>query len=258
MNSTLRTRIAPTPSGYLHLGNIANFLFVEKLALAAGGRLILRIDDCDSTRTRPEFVEHIFTVLRWLGIQWQEGPCDAADFRKNFSQIARKEHYFLQLKNIGHLTYACECSRKSLESAPCRCREKNLTMQRGVHTMRLRIQNQVLAAEFGDVVLWRKDDGPAYQWASVVDDLEQQVNLIVRGEDLLSSSELQKHIAALLAPEGFRAVRFVHHPLLPGEGGQKLSKSQQAPSVTEWIKGGRTGDDIRRHLAPVLEGWEIP
>ena len=255
--SPMRTRIAPTPSGYLHAGNLANFLFTEKLAKEAGAVVALRIDDCDGTRSRPEFVEHVFETLRWLGISWSEGPCDAKDFYERFSQAKRKEHYFLRLKDIGHLTYACACSRRDLEAAPCRCREKNLELVRGEHTLRLAVKDPVLLAEFGDVVLWRKDDFPAYQWVSVVDDLDMKIDLIVRGEDLRSSSELQKHIAKLLVPGGFGKVRFVHHPLLTDEQGQKLSKSQNATSVVDLMKAGKSPEALRKELLEVIEGWGI-
>lgn len=253
----MRTRIAPTPSGYLHAGNLANFLLIEKLAKERGGSVALRIDDCDGTRARPEFVEHIFEVLSWLGITWSEGPRDTRDFYENFSQAKRKEHYFLRLKDIGHLTYACACSRKDLETAPCRCREKHLELVRGEHTLRLHVQDRVFAAEFGDVVLWRKDDFPAYQWVSVVDDLDMKIDCIVRGEDLRPSSELQKHIAKLLVPGGFGKVEFVHHPLLNDDQGQKLSKSQNATSVVELVRAGEDPAKLRKELLAVIEGWGI-
>jgi glutamyl/glutaminyl-tRNA synthetase len=251
----MRTRLAPTPSGYLHIGNLANFLLIEKLAKEAGGTVALRIDDCDGTRARPEFVQHVFETLRWFGINWSEGPRDSADFYANFSQAKRKEQYFLRLKDIGHLTYACACSRKELEAAPCRCREKNLPLLRGEHTLRLHVQDRVLAAEFGDVVLWRKDDFPAYHWVSVVDDLDMKIDLIVRGEDLRSSSELQRHIAGLLVPVGFKGVRFIHHPLLNDEQGRKLSKSQNATSVVDLVRAGASAEKVRKELIAVIETW---
>lgn len=255
MNAPPLTRLAPTPSGYLHLGNLANFLLTERLAKEAGAAVALRIDDCDGTRARPEFVEHIFETLRWLGIEWSQGPRDAPEFYERFSQVKRKEHYFQRLKDIGHLTYACECSRRDLETRPCPCRKKNLQLVRGTHTLRLQVQNPVLFAEFGDIVLWRKDDGPAYQWVSVVDDLDMKTTLIVRGEDLRSSSELQKHLALLLSKEGFRHVRFVHHPLLSNDAGQKLSKSQDAASVKHLLGDPGAARELRTRLEKVISAW---
>lgn len=253
--ASIRTRIAPTPSGYLHLGNLANFLLTERLAQEGDGVLLLRIDDCDGTRVRAEFVEHIFATLGWLGIEWQEGPRDAADFRARFSQAARKDYYFGRLSALAHFTYACACSRKDMGSGPCDCREKRPTFEPGRHAIRLRVDDPALAREHGDVALWRKDDGPAYQWASVIDDLDAQINLIVRGEDLRGSSELQKYVAKLVQPGGFEHVRFVHHPLLMGDDGKKLAKSQGSASVLEWQRAGASAETVREELASVLCGW---
>ena len=249
-----RTRIAPTPSGYLHLGNIANFLLIERLA--ANGTLALRIDDCDATRARPDYIESIFSTLQWLGIQWHEGPRDSADFAANFSQSNRKAYYFERLQALSCQTYACACSRKEA-SGNCNgtCREKRIPFMAGTHAIRLHITEPALAEKFGDVILWRKDGGPAYQWVSVIDDLDQKMNLIVRGDDLRNSSELQKHLAGLITPEGFSRVRFMHHPLIKGEEGEKLSKSQGAPSVEELKAQGITSAELRRQLEPVIQEW---
>lgn len=256
MRSGVHTRIAPTPSGYLHLGNLANFLLIEKLAQGEGGTIALRIDDCDGTRARPEFVQHIFETLDWLELAWQEGPRSAADFYAQFSQTTRKAYYFQKLDALAPYLYACTCSRRDIEGVYAgTCREKNLPFVPGQTALRLHVNNPELAALFGDVVLWRKDDGPAYQWASVVDDLEAGVNLIVRGEDLRSSTELQRYIAGILRPGGFDGIRFVHHPLLSGEDGKKLSKSQGASSVVELRAAGVGAGELRARLAPHVEKW---
>lgn len=255
--ATLISRLAPTPSGHLHLGNLANFLFIEKLVADAKGQLALRIDDCDGTRARREFVEQIFETLHWLGIHWQHGPKNVDDFYAHFSQVTRKDYYFQKLQALSHLTYACACSRKELEAGECACREKKLEFVPGTHALRLPIENPALAQEFGDVVLWRKDDGPAYHWASVIDDLDAGVDLIVRGEDLRSSSELQKQIAALVKPGGFEGVKFIHHPLLTDAEGNKLSKSQGSLSVQELRSGGATPAALRKKIETVILGWGL-
>lgn len=254
-NQTL-SRLAPTPSGHLHLGNIANFLLIEKLVLGSGGRLLLRIDDCDGTRARREFVEHIFETLSWLGIRWQGGPGSASDFYANYSQVSRKAYYFKRLEALSAHTFACACSRKDLEGeGACACWEKRLPFLPGKHAIRLRVEDQGLARTFGSVVLWRKDDGPAYHWASVVDDLDAKVNLIVRGEDLKDTSELQKYIGALVSPCAFQQVKFIHHPLLTDSFGGKLSKSQGAFSVVDLKKSGLGPLELRGQVNAILAGW---
>lgn len=251
------SRLAPTPSGYLHLGNIANFLLAEKLVAETNGQLLLRIDDCDGTRARREFVEHIFETLSWLGIRWQRGPQGTSDFYANFSQVARKEYYFERLAALSAHTFACACSRRELEGGGCACREKKLSFEPGKHALRLPVDDPALKKEFGNVVLWRKDGGPAYHWASVIDDLDAGVNLIVRGEDLRSSSELQKYIAALASPEGFRGVKFIHHPLITDEAGGKLSKSRGAFSVRGLREGGLGPVELREQVKAILAGWGL-
>lgn len=252
----LRTRIAPTPSGYLHLGNLANFLLIEKLAGEQNATVSLRIDDCDGTRTRREFVDHIFGTLHWLGIRWSEGPKNTEDFYANHSQVARKAHYFERLKALAPYAYACNCSRKDIAGVyQGTCREKHLPFEPGKTAIRLHVNDARLAAEFGDVVLWRKDDGPAYQWVSVVDDLEMGINLIVRGEDLRESSALQAYIAELVQPGGFRGVQMIHHPLLLDETGKKLSKSLGATSVLAIREAGTTPEQLRARIAALTGGW---
>jgi glutamyl/glutaminyl-tRNA synthetase len=254
-STTLTSRLAPTPSGYLHLGNLANFLLIEKLVGEARGELILRIDDCDGTRSRREFVEHIFETLDWLRIGWHKGPKDTDDFYANYSQVTRKDYYFEKLKALEGKTYPCACSRKDLGGEGCDCQQKNLPFELGKHALRLRVENLALKTEFGDVVLWRKDGGPAYHWVSVIDDLDRGVNLVVRGNDLKSSSELQKYIASLVTPAGFQGVKFIHHPLLADEAGGKLSKSQGALSVVDLRKNGATQEEIRSRVEALLTVW---
>ena len=256
ISTPVRTRIAPTPSGYLHLGNLANFLLVEKLARTSAGTVILRIDDCDSTRARPEFVRDIFATLGWLGIEWREGPRDEQDFARSFSQAARKEYYFDRLRALAPHTYACACSRKEAGAVyGGHCRDKGIQFRPGEHALRLRIDDPALATRFGDVVLWRKDGGPAYQWVSVIDDLDQRVNLIVRGQDLADSSDLQKHIAALVVPGGFAGVRFVHHPLLKDPNGEKLAKSQRAPALKDFRDTGISAAELRARVDALIRDW---
>lgn len=253
MSSKFVSRIAPTPSGWLHFGNIANFLLIEKIIKNNDGKLILRIDDCDNTRTRKEFVEHIFLVLKYLGIEYHCGPKNILDFEENFSQTTRASYYFDKLQDIGDRIYACECSRKELGNGiyPGTCREKKIRFIPGEHSLRLRSDS----GKFGDVIVWRKDNGPAYHWVSVIDDLDHQVNLIVRGDDLKESTELQMIMARILSEDGFSKVRFFHHPLLNDSHGEKLSKTNKSASILDLMNKNISADEMRADLAKIVDPW---
>jgi glutamyl/glutaminyl-tRNA synthetase len=134
IDSLFRTRIAPTPSGFLHIGNGASFVATWALARAFDGKIMLRIDDLDAERMRPEYVEDIFQTLDWLGVDWDEGAFSVADFFKNWSQHLRLDAYekiLMNLQNTGDL-YACNCSRKDIKQHstnglyPNTCRPKRI------------------------------------------------------------------------------------------------------------------------------------
>lgn len=236
-------RIAPTPSGFIHLGNEFNFILTWLMIRSLDAKLLLRIDDLDRTRFRPHYLEDIFVRLRELGLDWDMGPQDAKDFDAHYSQTLRIKHYhelLQQLVNLG-LVYACTCSRKdngckcagglqkgSLNPNPnlpwrlltinCSYVDPNLP-QNGV----INYQHQLLKTEHNFVVR-RRDGLPAYQIASLADDLFFGVNLIVRGADLWGSTLNQLYLANLLNEKPFLHCQFVHHPLLL-TGTEKLSKS---------------------------------
>lgn len=269
--SPLRSRIAPTPSGYLHLGNAVNFLITWLLVRQAGGTLKLRIDDADSDRTQPEYIEDIFSQLDWLGITWEEGPSGPEDFLRHYSQCLRRERYreMLDALTATDRLFPCTCSRKTIreESAtglyPGTCRHRREPPD-GEHAIRLTVPAETmvavgdeavaLGALMGDFVLWRRDNQPAYQLASLVDDLDDRITCIVRGVDLLASTAAQLHLAALLGLTGapFRAIAFHHHPLIPGAEGKKLSKSDNALSLHAMRRHGVTPALIYQATARLL------
>lgn len=245
---TIRSRLAPTPSGYLHLGNAVNFIRTWLLVRKAGGRLKLRIDDLDSDRCRPEYIEDIFRQLEWLGLDWDEGPAGPDDFTRYHSQLLRLDRYRdarERLLETGQL-FACTCSRRDIRDLsatgiyPGICRHRK-SRPDSSHALRLEVVEETvigvgrealrLDRVMGDFVVWRRDDLPAYQLASLVDDLDDRINLIVRGEDLLTSTAAQLHLASCLGKAEFARVRFLHHPLLPAADGRKLSKSDDALSL---------------------------
>ncbi|MCF8257653.1 MAG: hypothetical protein K9J06_08875 [Flavobacteriales bacterium] len=243
-----RTRIAPTPSGFLHEGNAFAFLLTAELAKRHGASVLLRIDDLDNDRKRPEYVEDIFLTLEWLEINWQEGPKNAAELESAWSQHHRLHLYeeALTMLREKELVYACGCSRKQLAAfdSPTddahTCRSGNLLLDMPDTAWRLRIPKEVevnfknLNGEtkvllpdelLPDPVVRRRDGIPAYQVASVVDDHHFGIDLIVRGEDLLPSTAVQLFIAQQLGLDDFLNATFHHHPLILDEKGEKWSKS---------------------------------
>ncbi len=265
--SGLRTRIAPTPSGFLHAGNALNFLITHQKAREAGGKILLRIDDLDGERIRTEYVQDIFDSLHWLGIAWDEGPRDLDEFSTHWSQrlrLAEANSMVLTLKDAGHL-YACTCSRKQL--AACLCRERQLPFSTPEAAWRLRVPEpcpvviQVwpqgeteldLYTCLPDPVLRQRGGQPSYQLASLADDVRYGINLVVRGEDLLPSSACQIHIAGLLGLSGFQGTRMVHHPLIQDPEGRKLSKSDGAASLRGMRMAGKPPDVLRTQASELL------
>jgi glutamyl/glutaminyl-tRNA synthetase len=283
------TRFAPTPSGFLHVGNVFSFLITWLIARKSGGRILLRIDDLDRERLRIAYVENIFRTLEWMGLDWDFGPFSVEQFEKKFSQTLRMELYNTSLEKLKDkkAVFACGCSRKALTEGargyPGICLDKRLTLDEPDMAWRLNTSNKrqlLMHATLGGdealslpesqshFIVRRRDGIPAYHLASVVDDDFFSVNTVVRGQDLLESSIAQLYLAKVLDYSGFSNASFVHHALVL-DGGKKLSKSQKSPAVLDefqsdrqklYIKlGGWLGlsaeqsaslDDISRHFSP--------
>lgn len=232
----LVTRFAPTPSGYLHPGNLVNLTLTQWLARTTGGRLLLRIDDFDRDRVRRAYLEDVFRTLEWLDVDIHDGPTGVADFEASWSLPTRMARYLRArdrlMATAGHGVFVCGCSRSGLgPDGRCvaGCATRGLTLAQGRTVLRLRVDDVTSdAAPSGDTVLWRRDDLPAYHLGSVVDDEAAGITAVVRGMDLLASSRLQRHLAALLPAPGFLAADLRHHELLAGVDGAKLSKSAGA------------------------------
>lgn len=246
----LISRIAPTPSGLLHVGNAVNFLITSWIVRENGGRLLLRIDDMDAPRCRDEYLDDIFRSLDWLGIQIDDGPSGTADFKNNFSMRHKTDYYREELVKLTQgdtATYACTCSRKTISAHSSNGRYPGFCLGSGhsllTHDSAMRIHvpqgtrvavgNQSIRLDevMGDFVAWRKDGLPAYQLASVVEDRDAGVNLVVRGSDLLDSSAAQLFLAPGLGADEFTRAAFVHHELIKTATGDKLSKSRGAYSL---------------------------
>lgn len=266
-----RTRIAPTPSGFLHTGNVLSFALTASMARDAGASILLRVDDLDRDRVEPAFLEDIFETLRFLGIPWNEGPVDVGDFEQRWSQLHRMDLYMraLELLRGSGMVYACSCSRAQLASAggdggyPGICRDKGLSLDTPDVNWRLRTEGRVLPAEMRDFVVRKKNGFPAYQLTSVVDDIHFGVDIIARGEDLLPSTLAQMYLSDVLLVAGmaeaavFKKTAFFHHALLTAENGEKLSKSAGSTSIQYLRRQGATPTDIFSLIARSV-GWEEP
>jgi len=239
------SRIAPTPSGFLHAGNAFNFILTWLIVRANNGRLWLRIDDLDADRTREVYVEHVFRVLAWLGLDWDEGPVDVTSFYASHALEHRLWRYEEVKKTLltHPLVYACSCSRKEILTSskeniyPFTCKEKNLALVPYGTALRLHVDASLspeavaVETKMGDFILWRKENLPSYHLASLVDDVHMGTTALVRGEDLALSTLAQRYLAQALGYTSFLQAQCLHHPLLNTPEGKKLSKSQRATPV---------------------------
>ncbi len=250
------SRIAPTPSGFLHIGNVFNFLLTWLQVRSKNGKLYLRIDDLDESRVRLVYIDQIFKVLDWLGIDYDGGPRGTEDFLKNHRQRYRIEFYnhAIELLQQTGKTFLCKCSRREiLETSPSgqypgTCKRPSISLNTKPVSIRIDTANAIdisleewlegrktlnLDEHVKDFIIQRKDGLPAYQIASLLDDVQMQVNYIVRGKDLLPSSFAQMYMAQLLDMQPFVNVTFHHHELLRGANKKKLSKSAKSDPVLE-------------------------
>jgi len=200
MTSPVISRLAPTPSGYLHLGNALNFLITWHFVRRRQGTLILRIDDADSTRTRPQYIEDIFRTLEWLGLDWDLGPSGPDDFQARYSQRAQKEKYWQAIGELAR-AYNCDCSRKTIRAKfgstayGGSCRNRELPFVPGTTARRIVVDRPLpengrpvdLGQTVGDFVLWTRDDTPAYQLVSLVEDESHQVLAKSQGSTSLTA-----------------------------------------------------------------------
>jgi glutamyl/glutaminyl-tRNA synthetase len=260
------TRIAPTPSGYLHAGNIFNFCMVYVLAQKYKANIQLRIDDADALRIRPEYVDDIFRVLDWMGISWNSGPTHAQDFYQNYSQQLRKPAYELLIQNLADkaLLFDCGCSRNQLSLGKhhvlCNTNQTQLPIAKRIKMVKpiqIALNDGFLGPttfvlhNFPEPIIEKKDGFAAYSVCSLADDIANDINLIVRGSDLLEQTALQIHLASLIGNSSFSKTIFFHHPLMLNNIGEKLSKSSGAQAHSIY------GDEglkklVLQHLAQFL------
>jgi glutamyl/glutaminyl-tRNA synthetase len=270
--SCVVSRLAPTPSGYLHLGNAVNFVLTWLLTRQVGGTLHLRIDDLDRARLRPAYLDNIFRVIDWLGIDYDHGPSGPDDFLRHHSQLLHLPAYNAVLRRLA-LPGTALCP--SVVRASTRSRtsgtEASIALETPGAAWRAYVpagteisfpdawQGETsvpLAALMPDFVIRKKDGVAAYQVASVVDDLRLGTNLIVRGLDLQPSTAAQIWLASQLsetAAFNTRRVQFFHHPLLTDAAGQKLSKSQQLSIEAGLLAQAQGKQAVLRAVADLLK-----
>lgn len=269
------TRFAPTPSGYLHLGNILSFAITYSAAQKYSAKILLRIDDLDQNRIRDKYLQDIFDTLDFLEIPWNLGPRNLDEFKAQYSQVNRIPFYNKALEELNEQQhfFVCECSRKqihenSLNGAyPGTCLQKNLSLHKTSTNWRVHTDDSLILLKqangkmikmnlpltMKNFVLRKKDGKPSYQLASVMDDIHYGVDLIVRGQDLWDSSLAQLYLASLLPKNNFQQSAFIHHKLVMDSQKKKLSKSEGATSIHGLRKTGKGRADIYRILGDLME-----
>jgi glutamyl-tRNA synthetase/glutamyl-Q tRNA(Asp) synthetase len=244
------TRFAPAPTGYLHVGHVVNALFVWGFAQRHGGRVLLRIEDHDRQRSRPEYEAAIFEDLDWLGFV----PDVVAP-----RQSDREDAYRIQLQMLvaRGLVYGCDCTRKEIAALryPGTCRDRGLPLTddvgwrvsigHGVEFFRdmfLGPQAQEPESQCGDLLIRDRHANWTYQWAATADDYLQRITHVIRGIDLLDSTGRQLRLARLLGRQD--AIHFGHHPLVMKTATQKLSKSDKDTGIRDLRAAGWTRDRV--------------
>ncbi|HSK39242.1 MAG TPA: tRNA glutamyl-Q(34) synthetase GluQRS [Arenibaculum sp.] len=269
------TRFAPSPTGHLHLGHAHSALFGWRAARAAGGLFLLRIEDIDPNRCRPDFERELKEDLAWLGLSWPEPVRRQSEHPGDYRAA-------LDRLDVLGVTYPCFCSRREIEEEAARaahaphgpdgplypgtCRrlsagERHARLEAGTpFAVRLdtgrasaltgplawkdeaRGEQAAAPASLGDVVLARKDVPTSYHLSVTVDDHLQGVTLVTRGEDLFHATHLHRLLQALL---GYRPPRYHHHALLTDGQGRRLAKRDGASSLRALRAAGRTPAQVR-------------
>ena len=265
------TRFAPSPNGSLHLGHAFSAIVAHDLAREAGGRFLLRIEDIDGPRSRPELADEFRRDLEWLGLEWEEVPAQS-------TRLATYEEAAHDLLERGYL-YPCTCTRAEIEALeprlgsqgaiyPGTCKGRlldpgksaalRLDVDRAMADTDDLVWEDALAGkqvadprEAGDVVIVRKDAPASYHLAATLDDAADGVTLVTRGADLFPATHIHRLLQALL---GLPVPRWHHHALLLDESGRKLAKRRGSPSLADRRSTGEDGlllaEQLRLHRFP--------
>lgn len=279
---TFRTRFAPSPTGPLHLGHAYSALYGHRLAEAKNGLWLLRIDDLDHSRSKPEWTQQIFDDLRWLGLAWPE------PVRFQSQETASYQTALDALARAG-VIYPCCCNRADIAQAaaapqegvpefgpdgriyPGTCRHRSLSqagvgdalrlnMRKAVKALqkpvtyeefgtqlseRITLKPEALIAQVGDVVLRRKDQGAAYHLAVVIDDDAQNITDVVRGADLSAATQIHVVLQQLL---NIQTPRYHHHALIRDKTGKRLAKRSNSEALSTLRNAGHSAQDITERL----------
>lgn len=263
------TRFAPSPTGRLHLGHAFAARFAYETAKKNGGRFLLRIEDIDSTRCKPEYVDGIYEDLEWLGLKWDGKPRIQSEHMEEYKEV------LFSLQKKGFL-YPCVCTRKEIAEELMRighaphagetvvypeiCKNKRIDISRyQMYALRFDSRKSTLtypnlffedkefgkikvdASLLGDVVLARKDVYASYHLCSVWDDSLQGVTLVTRGKDLLLSTHIHCLLQAVL---GLESVCYHHHSLIKDEKGERLAKRKNVPTIADFRQKGYSPEEI--------------
>ena len=270
-----QTRIAPTPSGFLHLGNAYSFLLTKALAEKHGAKILLRIDDLDRERYRQEYVQDIFDTLDFLEIQIHQGPSSVAELESQWTQLERMPLYQEAMEKLqeSRLLFSCTCTKSQILQIDPRgiylgqCMDRRMPLDKNEAAWRINTldadfldyiaypstkKSALIPEEASCYVVRKKDKFPAYQLSSLVDDLHFGIDLIVRGQDLFPSTLAQLDLARILGKQEFAKTTFYHHPLLKGPDQSKLSKSAGAFSIRQLRQEGKSLGDVFQLLGKSL------
>jgi len=268
-----RGRLAPTPTGHLHLGHARTFWRAQQRAEQQGGTLVLRIEDLDRDRCKPHYTTDMIEDLQWFGFRWQEGPDVGGEYGP-YCQCDRVSFYaqVWQQLNASRAIYPSSHSRKDVAQAlsaphegdrevifPIALRPTNwkTVSSPGEVNWRFKVpdseritftdenfgpQSFVAGEDFGDFIVWRRDGFVSYELAVVTDDHTMQISEVVRGEDLLLSTAKQILLYRTL---GWVVPKFYHCPLVRDEAGRRLAKRDGARSLRSQRSQGATPEEIR-------------
>lgn len=271
------TRFAPSPNGQLHLGHAYSAIVAHDLAKRDGGRFLLRIEDIDRERSRPELFDAFRRDLEWLGLEWDDVPAQSTRFDKY-------DRFLSEVLSEEGRVYPCRCTRSEIAAAATRsgpdgpvypgtCRKADIDPTQEDVVWRLNVEQclwlrpeiadlrwiderkGVQAIDpnlFGDIVLMRKDNSPSYHLAVTLDDAVDGVTLVTRGIDLFPASHVHRLLQAV---GGLPVPRWFHHDLLLDENGKKLAKSRNSPSLADRRAAGEDGlmlaEQLRLQQLPV-------